>query len=138
LSNCISFHNQGEGVLFPNKVLRKEALEQALQKIQGRGKPEADIREEHTEEEVDQYHYWWFLEGTSDLTPEGFLVRFGHGRSGHTWRDWRNTLWFLHQFVEKPFAFTVYLSDEYDGHDSVGPFTVRMPYPTWEELVKEV
>lgn len=35
------------------------------------------------------YIAWWFLEKNSTVTDEAVTIKFGQGRSTHTWRDFR-------------------------------------------------
>ena len=60
------------------------------------------------------------------IEPSGayVLIRFGEGRSSHTWRDFKWLLSVLKPFFKKPCSYRFKLRDEYDGFAKVFPCVV--------------
>lgn len=71
-----------------------------------------------TPEEVKIYYAWWFLDH-AEVTDASVTIRFGHGRSGHTNRDFKGTIKVLSGFMKKKKFHTFFITDEFDGHKQV-------------------
>lgn len=84
--------------------------------------------------------FCWFLRNNIyfDDEEKGIEIRFGRGLSGHTWRDFRQTLWFLNEYIIKEKKHTFKIADEGDEYDSIEEVIVNFPYKTWEDLRKDV
>ena len=62
---------------------------------------------------------WWFLSINTQFKRTGAVeIRFGDGRSSHTWRDLRGTFQVLSEFVKIPKSHGFICSDESDGHEA--------------------
>lgn len=70
---------------------------------------------------------WWFLsKNTIFKNTGGVDIRFGAGRSGHTWRDFKGTLWTLKNFIKCPVWIRFGITDEYDGHQTIERVSVNL------------
>ena len=80
----------------------------------------------------------WFLTDNSFFKDDSVTIAFGRGRSGHTWRDFRWTIWFLNQYFLAHVSHTFLISDEYDGFETQFPVTVNWPYESIDQLANSI
>src|SRR5208282_1194283 len=90
----------------------------------------------HGEEDLKCYYVYWFLStrnvyvNGSTLSPErvSIVIRFGHGESGHTWRDFKGTCNLINKFMLKEKTHSFSIEDE--GFPGRGPYNVTFkPVP---------
>lgn len=61
---------------------------------------------------------WWFLSKNTEFHDKGVTITFGNGRSGHTWRDFEQTIRLLIKYVKKPKIHRFTIFDEYDDFET--------------------
>jgi len=90
MSNCLDLYNSE--VIFTNEDIDLKKLCEYIRS----SKTEIVFPEP---EEYIRYHCWWFLvEGRNVIIREKnsviqhIKINFGHGRSSHTWRDFRGLI----------------------------------------------
>lgn len=88
-------------------------------------------------------NFAWFLADNSIVKAntngtKSIIIRFGRGRSSHTWRDFRWVVWYLNQFIKKPKAHIFTAADEGDGFDNLFPLEVNWPYSSYEEVFNKI
>lgn len=128
MSNCIEIERYHE-VIFTEREIDIPLLKIWL----GNGK-ELKNYKDPTEEQLTESLIWWFLQKNTDVLNHTILIRFGQGRSGHTNRDFKNTLMFLKDFMFKNKVHTFHMTDEYDGFQKVFRWTVNFndPEASWK------
>jgi len=123
MSNCISVRNSK--VVFGPGEVDSAALLKELGKHSG-----CDREDEHANDD-DQWACMearWFLIPGDNLRMEGdnLVVEFGHGKSTHTWRDFKATCLFMDRFMKGSKSHVFRLCDEdapTDYFDQVINFT---------------
>lgn len=110
MSNCIRFAGSSRTVLFRRDEIDVEALKKDIGSARA-----VQYREDRSLGERRADCFWWYLQGTTTLREDGVSIRFGTGRSDHTWRDFKWLLQELSAYVllEKEHKFVVF--DEFDG-----------------------
>ena len=58
----------------------------------------------YTEEEIDNYLAWWFLQDAVELEDEIITIFFGDGNSAHTWRDIYQTFNLINRYMKPGFS----------------------------------
>lgn len=86
----------------------------------------------HGEEDLKCCYVYWFLNTRNvfSLTQDckSIVVRFGHGNSGHTWRDFKGTCNLINKFMLKEKTHSFSIEDE--GFPGRGPYEVTFkPVP---------
>jgi hypothetical protein len=97
------------------------------------------VTEEAKEERFRHYIIWWFLSRNTTVMYEEdkrryLQIRFGRGRSGHTWRDFRQTIKLINLYMKKEKKHTFIVSDEMDDFEVPRSVIVTFkPYKTIDE-----
>jgi len=116
VSNCIELRNHV--VTFPEDVIDVSKVRDLLARV-----PEQMPR---WEEDPILYTAWWYMATCTTVTDSGVTIRFGCGRSSHTWRDFRQ---FANQVLLPLFrdgkTFTHRFQVEDDGFPGWGPWKVQ-------------
>ena len=113
MSNCIDFTSGYDRLVIPRGAIDVEALQALLTRVETLPAAPQD------EADAAGRLAWWFLDGAVELRPKQVIVHLGHGRSMHTWRDFKGTLETLAAFMRAHCNFMVYATDEADGHAKV-------------------
>lgn len=142
MSNCIDVYN--ERVVFNSDEIDIPALRKLAEEHASH--PHSHIVQllckQISEEEynkrpkLDVGDTWcWFLRNNTVIEDDKVTIDFGHGESGHTVRDFKQTLWFLNQYITTPIKqHTFILTNEYDGHQSEYDCYICWPYPSLDAL----
>lgn len=110
MSNCVDLWR--ETVVFLSHEIKLDEFKQLVQTA-----PEIRLNHTLTDLECDQYEAWWFLQKNTVFHPDGWCaIRFGRGRSSHTWRDLQGTLSTIAKFMKRVKHHKFVASDESDGH----------------------
>jgi hypothetical protein len=79
------------------------------------------VRDLPTAPTDDGYIAWWFLTA-SVFTDRSVRIKFGRGRSSHTYRDFRATLWLLAKFALEPIELRFKLLDRENPREGWGTY----------------
>ena len=116
MSNCIDIV-YGKKVTLSTKEVDGYKLRELLMKA------EKEVNCENSSSETIDAELriaWWFLCRNTKITPRhGAVIVFGAGRSSHTWRDFKGTLWVLKKFIKKSVIINFGFKDEYDGFKTI-------------------
>jgi hypothetical protein len=115
LSNCIDILKGDEVVFLADEIDIKgfeRLVNNAKDLIHEAGKSGNDF----TQEELSSNMAWWFLQKNSDICDEGVVIRFGHGRSTHTNRDFKGVIQTLIPLIKRVKRHKFQITDEFDGH----------------------
>lgn len=117
MSNCIQLHHHI--VVMTKEQIDVSALKARIDKVKGLEKaPEWKPSD-------DGYMIWWFLADNTEFETDGSVtIRFGKGRSGHTWRDFRALILTLSKYMKQEVKHAFLLADACDGFDTVENYTV--------------
>lgn len=121
MSNCINIKH-GDDIHFTPDEIDADGLENLIKTA------EKEVnRSNCTDETIDWQKRvaWWFLHKTK-FTKVDTIIYLQSGRSGHTWRDFDNTLALISQYVKGPKDHVFYIADEYDGFESLEKYTVNL------------
>ncbi len=128
MSNCISI--RASEVIFTLEELDISGLMTLLDSVRA-------VTDYHDLDTLshDQQIAWWFLAQNTHLLDGGRVsIKFGRGRSSHTWRDFGATLVLLSKFVRIPKRHTFYISDEFDGFKAQAPWRINFKTPNDPKL----
>lgn len=79
--------------------------------------------------EVAQYNMvWYFLSKNVTFIKNSMIIRFGQGRSIHTWRDFEALIIMINHFwrTMKTFNYRFMIYDEGDGYQHVNIYGVNL------------
>jgi hypothetical protein len=130
VSNCIEIYNQP--ITFYSVEIDLPRLRAAIDRWRNERPPTLVVVRDWTEAELEQYYCWWFLSdnvhfGLDQLgNPSYVEIHFGHGRSGHTNRDFRGLCLLLNKFMKTSKVINFRVADECDGFQSRS--TVRVEF----------
>jgi len=140
MSNCIQLHNFS--VKFYEDEIDITKFFEAVDEYERRGDPYDHEKRcgcpIDKEDAFKHYMFWYFLSKNSEVRSDEkgkyLRIRFGKGRSEHTHRDFKQTIWAINLFMKKPKKHTFTLADEYDGFDELEQETVLFqPFKTIRE-----
>jgi len=94
-----------------------EGLRELIERAEGNVNSENCVTEDRPAEERVA---WWFLSGNTKFANGGVVIFLGNGRSTHTWRDLKATLYTLGTFCKRPKTLRFQVSDEFDGFETIG------------------
>lgn len=113
MSNCIQLYHTRQAtdkVVFFRDEIDVEGFKAFL------ARAERSRSDDPPVEEREREMAWWFLQANTLVDHRGAVIRFGQGRSSHTWRDLRGTVDILKRFVKKTKYHRFVATDEADGH----------------------
>lgn len=119
MSNCVNIYTD---IVIPKNQLCVDELLKACNNVNNLNDPPKDF---------DGTIMWWFL-GSDNIFVEGdqVVIRLGNHRSGHTWRDLRQTAHVLSKFVDPDVDGTIIcpidVSDEFDCHETIGRYLLEL------------
>lgn len=107
MSNCVNIHNT---VLIPKHLFNYRQFAKDVSNVNNLTKCPDDFQ---------GHIMWWYL-GTDNVWEEDEYIgiNFGDHRSGHTWRDLKQTLKVLSQYFDTKCQVMFVMSDESDGFSS--------------------
>jgi hypothetical protein len=112
MSNCIYFGGRTGIIALTSSEFDTQNFQRFLSTVPFNGE---EPKEGHA------YHAWWFLNNNINFpTPNLLIIRLGEGRSTHTFRDLRGTLYTLTRYyrpnTQKTYNFYLYDTDApWDG-----------------------
>ena len=124
MSNCINIVDEGT-VLFDADELDWDAFLMTCGKVKACTFPPEILAPLSTSQDDVENIFWWFLQSNSKMIEwtgldgifrRRLMIQFGRGRSGHTVRDFYQTLDVLAEYVLMHKKHRFYVTDEYDGH----------------------
>lgn len=133
MSNCIDFKRRSNELHLNIADVDTEAL-QAMMELHHKCNPsDKFLLEPHGKDEnanLTCFTSHWFLNHLNvTITSNQVEIKLGHAKSGHTWRDFRQTLWLISQFITRDMWLTFYLEDE--GFPGVFPAVVHLVPKSW-------
>lgn len=128
MSNCIEIYN---GCI---KIATKHVAPELIELIKKAQEDENTPRLDHnnlTKEATDYYKVWWFLSTNVSFEKKSMVIDLGYGRSRHTWRDFRQTIWLLNDYwcSDKTFKYVFRIADEYDAYQTTENYAVNLGIP---------
>jgi len=131
MSNCIDLHHYT--VRFGQEEIDSRAFESFLataeKEING-----CNCASEEVDRELDTA--WWFLCENTTVDEDSITIRFGRGRSTHTWRDFKATLKLLSKFIKNPVKHIFAVADEFDGFDTLDEIVVNFKEGTINAILR--
>jgi len=125
MSNCIEIEQRSK-VRFEPWEIDARGLKELIERA------EAEVNHDNSVSENVEGKLkltWWFLSQTQFKRTGAVEIRFGEGRSSHTWRDLRGTFQVLSEFVKLPKHHGFICSDESDGHRTWFRMVVNLQEP---------
>jgi len=117
MSNCITIEMKKSVTFKPNEI---DAV--GLYKLIKEAEEKIKSGKDAVQDNIDPKYKiaWWFLAQNTEFKRTGSVViHFGEGRSSHTNRDFRATIYYLKDFVLKDKWHRFWISDEYDNYESI-------------------
>lgn len=129
MSNCIELSTETQTVVFVPEEIdsgKLKLLLDSVQHIKSSGDPEYLELATNKKENHSKYFAWWFLLRNTEFRPDGGVkIRFGRGNSGHTWRDFGGTLYWLKDFIKKEKIHRFSIADEMDDFETYEPYIIN-------------
>jgi hypothetical protein len=129
LSNALEI-DDGYCIKFATKHVAPELIELIKKAQEDENWPSLDY-DNLTKEAVDYYLVWWFLSTNVDFEKRSMVINLGYGRSAHTWRDLRQTIWLLNDYwrSDKTFHHVCRIADEGDEYQTLERYIIHLGIP---------
>jgi hypothetical protein len=117
VSNCVEIVRNAD-VIFTSEDLNISALKADILQY-GHSESPPDPRECPV-----AFYCYWFLARNTDFSDDSVVIRFGEGRSSHTWRDLGGLVRFMGKYMKKTKKHTFIVTDEIDDFQSRERYSV--------------
>lgn len=114
MSNCIELLDKATVIFLPEEIKIEE-----FKHLVQTATDQPGLGQTLTDNQADQYAAWWFLQKNTVFHKDGWLaIKFGQGRSTHTWRDLGHTLRVIAKYMKQVKHHAFIAADESDGFAS--------------------